>query len=251
MNKLDVAALTMEEAGELTELFADWPIPPDTKNKLLAAAADAIEEKLPLFKRNLEDPTTYPPNVYRPVPYPPMAVVPTHVIGPIIASYLIDRPSSLKLCGLPCPGPVRWRRKSYLFRDERWFCRCDGNGFCAYSADIGHLRTMRCTCRARPGCLNKPRESWEHTAWQVVRVLKLRSRDTSTAHACNMHDDLLAKKACFRRGKLEEYEDQEKASGITPSAGTVARWKKRTFVAMTPQDEKRGTEEREQKKKFC
>ena len=26
------------------------------------------------------------------------AVVPTHVIAPIIASYLIDRPSSLKLC---------------------------------------------------------------------------------------------------------------------------------------------------------
>ena len=28
----------------------------------------------------------------------PIIAVPTHVIGPIIASYLIDRPSSLKLC---------------------------------------------------------------------------------------------------------------------------------------------------------
>ena len=57
-------------------------------------------------------------------------------------------------------------------------CRCDGNGFCAYSADIGQFRTLRCTCSQY--CLDKPIENWEHTAWTVLAVLKLRSRDTST-----------------------------------------------------------------------
>ena len=107
------------------------------------------------------------------------AVVPTHVIGPIIASYVIDRPSSLKLCGTPCLGPRRihgWQ-KSPLIQARRWLCMCDGNGFCALSWDIGRFRTMRCTCSQV--CLDKPRENWEHTAWTVVRVLKLRSRDSS------------------------------------------------------------------------
>ena len=111
------------------------------------------------------------------------AVVPTHVIGPIIASYVIHRPSSLKLCGPPCPGPrhLRWQQKSTLFPAPRLLCMCDGNGFCAYSADIGQFRTLRCNCIQY--CLDKPRENFEHTAWTVVRVLKLRSRDTSTANA--------------------------------------------------------------------
>ena len=107
------------------------------------------------------------------------AVVPTHVIGPIIASYLIDRPSSLKLCGRPCPGPrhLRLRQKSTLFPAPRWLCVCDGNGFCAYSADIGQFRTLRCTCSQY--CLDTPIENWEHTAWTVLAVLKLRSRGSS------------------------------------------------------------------------
>ena len=104
------------------------------------------------------------------------AVVPTHVIGPIIVSYLIGRPSSLKLCGPPCPGPrhLRWLQKYAMIFHMRLDCICDGNGFCADSADIGQFRAMRCTCRTM--CLDTPRENWEHTVWQVVRVLKLRSR---------------------------------------------------------------------------
>jgi len=50
------------------------------------------------------------------------AVVPTHVIGPIIASYVIDRPSSLKLCGRQCHASPRdlrrWQQNGTLFQNR-------------------------------------------------------------------------------------------------------------------------------------
>ena len=110
-----------------------------------------------------------------------IAVVPTHVIGPIIASYLIDRPSSLKWCGMPCLGPrhLRWQTESHGMPCPAplWICRCDGSGFCAWVRDKGRFRTMRCDCIQ--SCLDKPIESWKHTAWTVLAVLELRSRGSS------------------------------------------------------------------------
>ena len=42
-NLLEDTSMTVEQANELTELFADWPIPRDTKEKLIASATDAID----------------------------------------------------------------------------------------------------------------------------------------------------------------------------------------------------------------
>ena len=106
-----------------------------------------------------------------------VAVVPTHVIGPIITSYLIDRPRGLPVCGIPCPGPEDLRCMSSLFEDAEWFCQCDGNGFCVLSRDLGRRRARRCSCRH--GCNDKPEANWEKSAWTVMRVLKLRSRAAS------------------------------------------------------------------------
>ena len=118
-----------------------------------------------------------------------VAVVPTHVIGPIITSYLTDRPKGLPVCGIPCPGPEDLRCMSSLFEDAEWFCQCDGNGFCVLSRDLGRRRTFRCTCQH--GCNDKPRANWEKSAWTVMRVLKLRSRaasaPTNDATAASAH----------------------------------------------------------------
>ena len=46
MNKLDAAVLTVEEVGELTEVFEDWPIPRDTKSTLVGAAAEALDDDI-------------------------------------------------------------------------------------------------------------------------------------------------------------------------------------------------------------
>ena len=45
-------------------------------------------------------------------------------------------------------------------------------------------------------------------------VSKFRKRTHNDA--CNMHDSLLAKKACLKWGEGHEYENNEKASGLTP-----------------------------------
>ena len=102
-----------------------------------------------------------------PIGYTPARSLPTSSIGPIICSYLTERPSELKVCGRPCPGPP-WSRMSWA----SWGCRCDGNGFCLWSRDLGSFRTLRCTCMQN--CLDKPVAKWRADAFTVLTVLTLR-----------------------------------------------------------------------------
>ena len=92
-------------------------------------------------------------------------------IGPLITSYLTERPKELKTCGIPCPGPrsVRLRQRSPALLVDRWFCVCDGNGFCRFSSDLGRFRTLRCTCKAV--CLDKPWAKWRENALVVLLVI--------------------------------------------------------------------------------
>ena len=92
-------------------------------------------------------------------------------IGPLITSYLTERPKELKTCGMPCPGPrgVCGRQRPPAFTGGREFCVCDGNGFCRLSSDLGRFRTLRCTCKA--GCLDKPPAKWRENAWVVLLVI--------------------------------------------------------------------------------
>ena len=101
----------------------------------------------------------------------------TNTIGPIITSYLSIRPSTLNYCGDddglgPCLGPqaLRWRRKLGNYLPD-WLCKCDGNGFCLNSLDVGPLLTRRCTCVRT--CFGIPVSTWRENAWNVVKVLKL------------------------------------------------------------------------------
>ena len=98
--------------------------------------------------------------------------LPTSSIGPIICSYLTERPSEFKVCGGPCPGPRYWRNvfRSGLPNGSR--CTCDGKGFCFWSRDIGRFRTLNCHCRV--SCLDKPLAKWKADAFTVLTVLTLR-----------------------------------------------------------------------------
>ncbi len=105
--------------------------------------------------------------------------LPTQSIGPLIASYLTERPSELKMCSRPCPGPhwCRWKQKSTLLPLEAEVelyrsCRCDGKGFCLWSRDLGRFRTLRCTCPQ--SCGETPVCKWRADAYTVLRVLILR-----------------------------------------------------------------------------
>ena len=112
-----------------------------------------------------------------------MLSLPTNIVGPLINSYLTERPSGLRVCGIPCPGPkqLRWMHKSTLFPfKERWFCQCDGNGFCAVSSDLGRFRTLRCTCPQL--CLDKPCAKWNENAWTVLTVLRLSDTGSGKAY---------------------------------------------------------------------
>ena len=100
----------------------------------------------------------------------------TNTIGPIIMSYVSSRPSTLSYCGDddslgPCLGPQcdRWKRRENYLPD--WLCKCDGNGFCFNSLDVGPLLTRHCTCVRI--CLDFPVSTWRENAWNVVKVLKL------------------------------------------------------------------------------
>ena len=99
--------------------------------------------------------------------------LPISSIGPIITSYLTERPSELKVCGGPCPGPRTWRNvfQSGPLNGSR--CMCDGNGFCFWSRDIGRFRTLHCHCCVR-NCRDKPVAKWREDAFTVLTVLTLR-----------------------------------------------------------------------------
>ena len=91
-----------------------------------------------------------------------------HVLGPIITSYLLERPSQLKQC-CPCPGPPnrRWMKNSTLFGDSyNPRCICDGKGFCDWSRDLGQFLTSRCTCTRC--CVYHPHLNWEEAVWRTI-----------------------------------------------------------------------------------
>ena len=86
-------------------------------------------------------------------------------IGPLIASYLAERPSELKQCN-PCPGPLneRWCRTSNLFPMEKAFrCICNGRGYCIYSLDTRPSLTLRCQCFH--DCRSYPPAEWKAQAY--------------------------------------------------------------------------------------
>merc|ERR1712139_576805 len=41
-------------------------------------------------------------------------ILPTNTLGPLIASYLTERPTELNTCSIPCPGPREYR--GFFFR---------------------------------------------------------------------------------------------------------------------------------------
>ena len=94
-------------------------------------------------------------------------ILPTNTLGPLIASYLTERPTELNTCSIPCPGPREYR--GFFFGWGRWSCACDGRGFCVSSSDLGRFRTLRCNCRA--DCLDRPYAKWNENAWVVLLVL--------------------------------------------------------------------------------
>ena len=100
--------------------------------------------------------------------------LPISSIGPIITSYLTDRPSELKVCGGPCPGPREWRNFYVhdIIGEARCRCCCDGNGLCWNSRDIGRFRTLYCYCSVN--CCDKPVAKWREDAFTVLTVLTLR-----------------------------------------------------------------------------
>merc|ERR1712139_89514 len=85
--------------------------------------------------------------------------LPTNTLGPLIASYLTERPTELNTCSIPCPGPREYRG---FLGWGRWSCACDGRGFCVSSSDLGRFRTLRCNCQA--GCLDRPCAKWSENA---------------------------------------------------------------------------------------
>ena len=95
-------------------------------------------------------------------------------IGPSITQYLAERPSELKVCGGPCPGPRHWLDGDFPenFDEEAQRCLCDGNGFCRWSRGIGRFRTLYCYCDVN--CCDKPVDKWRKAAFTVLTVLTLR-----------------------------------------------------------------------------
>ena len=95
-------------------------------------------------------------------------------IGPHITQYLAERPSELKVCGGPCPGPREWRNFYVhdIIGEARCRCCCDGNGLCWNSRDIGRFRTLYCYCSVN--CCDKPVAKWREDAFTVLTVLTLR-----------------------------------------------------------------------------
>ena len=97
-------------------------------------------------------------------------------IGPNITQYLAERPSELKVCGWPCPGPRHWLLERGWLRknwEEKQRCICDCNGFCRWSKGIGRFRTLACYCD-RDNCCDKPVAKWRKAAFTVLTVLTLR-----------------------------------------------------------------------------
>ncbi len=94
---------------------------------------------------------------------------PTTSIGPIIASYLTERPSELKECRPQCI----WPQFGFACGTKSWQSGCcDGNGVCFWSRHLGRFRTLHCSCRQT--CRDKPIAKWKADAFTVLRVLTLR-----------------------------------------------------------------------------
>ena len=98
-------------------------------------------------------------------------------IGPLIASFLAERPSELKQCN-PCPGPrsknclfICRHKNTSLFPMEKSDCICNCHGFCIHSLDTRPSLTLRCQCTH--DCFNRPAAEWKKQAWKVVYVLML------------------------------------------------------------------------------
>ena len=117
--------------------------------------------------------------------------LPTNTLGPLIASYLTERPTELNTCSIPCPGPCgsRWRQGYGMVLQMRWYCRCDGNGVCRLSSDLGRFRTLRCNCQA--GCLDRPYTKWNENAWCVLLVLCKWTPSTYRASRTAAHRETL------------------------------------------------------------
>ena len=92
-------------------------------------------------------------------------------IGPLIASFLTERPSELKQCN-PCPGPHSYKLLfSWVRSLTHSNCICNGRGLCIHSLDTRPSITLRCQCKYE--CFNRPAAEWKDQAWKVMYVMKL------------------------------------------------------------------------------